>query len=237
MGICVAVLDDVGSEARELARMIEASTPHRDGLEVLTFLSPEALVAHLAAGNRLDVLFVDICLGPSNGVDLVGRLSAVGSMPQVVYASGFDEYHTRVYETRHASFLKKPIRQQDVDLALTQALRRLGEDDAAPLVLNHDHMTEVVHPRDILYVESDRRHVIVHTKTGSCRSYGKLSDILDCLPPHIVRCHQSYLVNLDAVERLGSDSATLVTGDVVPVSRRWRTAVREALFARIREGR
>lgn len=236
MGYTAAVLDDVEVEARELAAMVEAS-PRWEGSDVRTFFSPADLVASVAAGDVPDVLFVDICLGQANGVDLVSRLFSMGATSQVVYVSGHDEYHTRVYATDHASFLKKPFRQEDVDLALDQALSRLDDAGTAPLVLSHGHETEVVYPRDILYVESDRRQVIVHTRTGEHRSYGKLSDVLDRLPAHIVRCHQSYIVNLDFVERLGTESIALVTGQTIPVSRRWRASVREALFARIRGGR
>ena len=154
---------------------------------------------------------------------------------QVVYVSGFDDYHTRVYETPHASFVKKPVRQEDVSLALEQALERLRAT-AAPLVLRHDRTTDIVRPEDILYVESDRRSVIVHTRTATLRAYGKLSGVLDQLPGNFVRCHQSYLVNLDEVARLGADAVALSSGETIPVSRRWRPSVREALFGRIREG-
>lgn len=236
MSLVVAVVDDVEQEARALAEMIRTS-PQLEGREVVELISEDDLNDYAASGKPLDLLFVDVCLGKKNGIELVEHLQAAGRDAQVVYVSGYDEAHTRVYATPHASFVHKPLRQEDVDLALGQALARREAAAADPLVLRHDHVVDVVRPRDVVYVESDRRHVVIHSRDATHRVYGKLSVLLDGLPGYFVRCHQSYAINLDYVERLSAEAVLLATGESIPVSRRWRTAVREALFSRVREGR
>lgn len=236
MSLVVVVVDDVAREARALAEMIRTS-PQFDGAEVVELTTASDLRSYLTSGKPLDVLFVDVCLGEKNGIELVERLQAAGRGAQVVYVSGHDEFHTRVYATPHVSFVRKPLRQEDVDLALDQVLARREAASAEPLVLRHDHVVDVVQPQDVVYVESDRRHVVIHTRSATHRVYGKLSALLGDLPGYFVRCHQSYAINLDYVERLSAESVLLVTGESIPVSRRWRTAVREALFSRVREGR
>ncbi len=233
MGCGILIVDDVEDEALELAELVRRAPVAHDAA-IRTLFSADGLKAQLGSGQAPDVLFIDIALDEDDGIDLVRQLG-LGVRTQVVYVSGFDDYHTRVYETPHASFVKKPVRQEDVSLALEQALERLRAT-ASPLVLRHDRTTDIVRPEDILYVESDRRSVIVHTSTATLRAYGKLSGVLDQLPGNFVRCHQSYLVNLDEVARLGADAVTLSSGETIPVSRRWRASVREALFGRIREG-
>lgn len=235
MSVAIAVVDDVASEARQLADMVRRS-PSVESPDVVELLSSEQLYDYAATERQLDVLFVDVCLGQDSGIELVGRLQARGRVAQVVYVSGFDEAHTRVYQTPHASFVRKPLRQEDVDLALAQALARREAASPAPLMLRHDHVVDVVRPQDVLYVESDRRHVIIHTRTETHRVYGKLSELLASLPASFVRCHQSYAINLDFVDRLSAEFVTLTSGECIPVSRRWRASVREALFARVREG-
>ena len=234
MGCGILIVDDVRDEALELAALVRQAPAARDAT-ILTLFSAAEITAHLSTNQAPDVLFIDIALGEESGIDLVRQLG-LGARTQVVYVSGFDDYHTRVYETPHASFVKKPFRQEDVSLALEQAFERRRAAAPAPLVLRHDRTTDIVRPEDISYVESDRRSVIVHTRAVTLRAYGKLSDVLDQLPGNFVRCHQSYLVNLDEVARLGADSVRLSSGETIPVSRRWRASVREALFDRIREG-
>lgn len=234
MGCTIVIVDDVEAEALELERLLRR-TPDGAEAQISTFFPADALEEYLRDNPAPDVLFLDVVLDGENGIDLVGRLG-LDMRTQVVYVSGFDQFHTRAYATRHASFVKKPLDQGDVSLALAQALRRASALAAPPLMLRHDRVTDIVRPEEILYVESDRRNVIVHARTASHRAYAKLSDILGQLPPNFVRCHQSYAVNLDCVIRLGTDSVTLASGETVPVSRRWRSSVREALFDRIREG-
>ena len=236
MSFVAVVVDDVAREAHALAEMIRTS-PQFDGAEVVELTTASDLRSYLTSGRPLDVLFVDVCLGEKNGIELVERLQAAGRGAQVVYVSGYDEFHTRVYATPHASFVRKPLHQEDVELALGQALARREAATAEPLVLRHDHVVDVVRPQDIGYVESNRLPVLIHAGSATHRLYGKRSVLLDGLPGYFVRCHQSYAINLDYVERLSAESVLLATGESIPVSRRWRTAVREALFSRVREGR
>lgn len=235
MSLCVVVLDDVEDEALMLADMVR-NAYDEEGLVVHALGSIGELECYLSTNDSPDVLFIDIVLGTGNGIDLVGRLS-LSVRTQVIYVSGLDDFYTRVYDTPHASYVRKPLRSEDVRLALSQALERRRRMCAPPLVLHHDRVADVIRSEEIYYIESNLRNVIVHTDAGAHRAYGKLSDVLNQLPPSFVRCHQSYAINLDRVSRLGAETVTLSTGETVPVSRRWRASVREALFDRIREGR
>lgn len=236
MSLDVVIVDDVEREARELAAMI-AVAPLGRGLATRVCTSVPEFEELLHSGGGLpNIVFMDVRLDGESGIEAVERLLPPGCETQVVYVSGFEESHTRVYRTAHASFLRKPFRQEDVSLALEQVRARQAETGAQPVALRHDHVVDVVRPRDIAYAESDRRHVIVHARTGDLRVYGKLSQLEAELPAWFARCHQSYLINLDYVARLGSESVRLVTGVELPVSRRWRPAFKEALFSRVRRG-
>ncbi len=54
----------------------------------------------------------------------------------------------------------------------------------------------------ILYVESMGHQLCVKTWEEEIRSYGKLDDLLDRLPPYFLHCHKSYLINLNYVRQL-----------------------------------
>ena len=95
----------------------------------------------------------------------------------------------------------------------------------------------IVRPADILYLESSLHALHVHTAREVIETYGKLADALSLLPRRFVRTHQSFAVNLDAVRSLEQNAVTLISGASVPVSRRMRASVREALFDHIRTER
>ena len=67
---------------------------------------------------------------------------------------------------------------------------------------------------DILYAESDARVINVHLKDGnSILYYDKLDNFQElCGDARFVRCHKSYLVNLDHVHAIVNNDITMNTG-------------------------
>lgn len=234
----IAIVDDSREDAQILADML-SRVPETAHVEV-RMVQASALGYLVRAGDIPEILFIDIQLGEGDdarsGIELVERLQGDAPMMAVVYMSGYDRYHTRVYRTEHAAYLRKPFEQEDVAEAvrLVQAARSRVTD--RPLLIRVHGKEVVIAPRDISHIESHLRMVRVHAGEETVEAYGKLSDLESRLPPHFVRSHQSFLVNLDYVADLGTSEVHLTTGDTLPVSRRCRPALKEALFAHIRGG-
>lgn len=245
----IAIVDDRAEDAEALACMVRACRRSSEvcatGEGISTFAAVDALSARMDGGYAPDIVFVDIVLDPDaaqdgpapTGIDAVERLFGTGSAAQIVYVSGYDEFHTKVYRTRHAAYLSKPFSEEDVSLALDLALAARESALEKPLTLRVKGVERVVRPSDILYLESSLHALRVHTARGVVETYGKLVDALSQLPRRFVRTHQSFAVNLDAVRSLESTAVTLVSGESIPVSRRMRASVREALFEHIRAER
>lgn len=237
----VGIIDDTVDEARSLERIVrDFDVPQlTEAAKVILFPSLSIFGAYIAAERQLDALFVDISLSGESfkdvrdGIDLVQSYIPRSSHTQVIFMTGFDQFYTRVYEARHVSFVRKPFNTVDVNLALSQALEASRARTDAPLAICCNHAVVLIRPSEVSFIESDRRCAFIHEGARVHRVYRKLSDLLDELPAQFVRCHQSFLINLDFVEKLGTDSLLLSTGDTVPVSRRCRTQVRDALFERI----
>ena len=72
---------------------------------------------------------------------------------------------------------------------------------------------------DILYFESEKRTVILHTNQGKWTIYKKLDDVQSALPAFFLRCHQSYLVNMNEIKSMKALRLELNNGCLIPVSR------------------
>lgn len=246
----IAIVDDCIEDAEALASMVQAclhasSDTRLPDRTIRTFATVDALASWMNEGNSPDLAFIDIVLDPealhegtaSTGIDAVETLFGAGSSTQVIYVSGYDEFHTQVYRTRHAAYLAKPFAEKDVALAMGIALAARERSFEKPLSLRVKGVERIVCPADILYLESSLHALRVHTAREVIETYGKLADALSQLPQRFVRTHQSFVVNLDAVRSLEQNAVTLISGASVPVSRRMRASVREALFDHIRAER
>ena len=72
---------------------------------------------------------------------------------------------------------------------------------------------------DIIYFESEKRIVKLHTKSDVYIVYKKLDEIEEQMEKLFLRCHQSYLVNMREISTITSLQLDLLTGNALPVRR------------------
>lgn len=81
----------------------------------------------------------------------------------------------------------------------------------------------------ILYIESNRHKVIVHTIKQDYICYQKLNELEELLKKdNFVRCHQSFLVSLHRVTDFTLTTLTIANKEI-PISRRYQPVLQEAL--------
>ncbi len=74
------------------------------------------------------------------------------------------------------------------------------------------------------YIETDKRYLIFHCENREFRTFGKISDLSQKLPPNIFfRCNNSYIVNLQYISEIVPEgdryNIHLLSGEVIPLSR------------------
>ena len=84
-------------------------------------------------------------------------------------------------------------------------------------------------PENILYIESANRHTMIHTKDQTVESVENISALRKRCGDHMVRCHESFLVNPDFVQEIRRFEVSLTDGSVLPIPEKRYTAVRAQL--------
>ena len=92
-------------------------------------------------------------------------------------------------------------------------------------------MTRIAY-RDILYIESSNSKCMIHTVSGRVHTaYKTLNTIEKELNDScFLRCHQSFLVNMDHVRQIGKEFL-LSNGETIPIRQRGVKPVRQAYMA------
>ena len=85
--------------------------------------------------------------------------------------------------------------------------------------------------QSILCFESRAKRITVRLKREEYAYYDTLDHLQDTLPRAFLRCHRSYIVNIDRVRRLrlSDNTIELDDGTLVPVSRSYKSAIKEGL--------
>jgi DNA-binding LytR/AlgR family response regulator len=81
----------------------------------------------------------------------------------------------------------------------------------------------------ISYVEAREKKIFICTRSESFGFYDTVDHMLETLPDNFLRCHRSFIVNMDKVKKvhLSDNMIELDTGETVPLSRSCKKAVRE----------
>lgn len=213
----VAIVDDDQDQAAALAQQVKMSSYAQD-VDRIVLMAPNDLLANGLLG--IDILFIDVLLGAgaATGIDLVDALVPRGGSVQVIYVSDHLEYAPQAYRTEHTWFLAKPVEPDSLNAALARAIENLNCSQRKPILVRARGSLVQLVPQDIMYVESERRRAHIHLNGSEVVAYAKLSDLERALPPQFIRCHKSFLVNMDYISQLRARDALLTTGEVLPVS-------------------
>lgn len=217
IGIC----DDEEASLDELRRLSTdyGRERHLD-LDIRCFSAGDELLAELKAGSSFDVLFLDIYLGEDDGIEIAKKIREFDKAACIVFATSSRDRALDSYSVRALQYLVKPIGPESLAQAMDQALAAYPPSLDKQVVIKNKQGNYRIFLGDIVYAESDARVITVHTRSrGPISFYEKLDNFeLQCGDRRFLRCHKSFLINLDYVHSITNNSALLETGAEIRIS-------------------
>lgn len=132
-----------------------------------------------------------------------------------------------------SGFLKKPFVPDSVAQVVMRALDGIDPTRCRHYTVRTARKDYDLFYDNLLYVESNRRIITIHTRQGftfSC--YQKLSELEEALGDRrFLRCHQSFLANMDHIINIIGHSFIMEGGDPVKIRQSGISKIKEAYFA------
>ncbi|MBE6598336.1 MAG: LytTR family transcriptional regulator [Ruminococcaceae bacterium] len=170
--------------------------------------SPDVLILTFPVLNMEKLDTVQELSDTLPGTDIV----LIGDNPSDVerlYAMGvFYFFYPRVSRDSFAFFEKK--------------LQKHRFSDAEKyFILENRQQTIKIAYSDILYVMSDKRKIVIYQPNGKTDSiYCRLDEFEGQLDDRFIRCHQSYLINVEYIRGIDVDGFIMIDDIFVPISRK-----------------
>ena len=197
--------------------------------EISVFYDSAPLLEASKKSNEFDIIFLDIKMKTINGVDCAKLLRENDVNSLIVFVTSSAEYVFSGYEVKAFRYILKTDLVNAFDRIFGECLTELKKNIDKVFPLKTTSVVKNIPLNDILYFESNKRVLIVHTKGEDHSFYGKLDDIEEGLQnDNFIRIHQSFLVNALKIKSVSKTEVTLKNGDVLPVSKSRATAVKEA---------
>lgn len=238
----ILIVDDEALARQRLQSMLESLLPTasfrhaKDGLEALSRISEKSP----------DLMLLDVQMPGIDGVDVARQISSE-SFP-IIFQTAYDKFAIDAFEVSACDYLLKPIAAERLSRALEKASDRI-------LAVQHlknlsQYCTGQGRPVRALSVSSSKESRMVHAADVACfvsknhytcltiegheftstLSLDRLEELLD--PQIFMRVHRNAIINFKffkALSRGETDQILLTNGDLVEVSRRRLSAVKERL--------
>lgn len=207
------------SVLRELACKFEVSR-YSDGRALLQALERQP--------DRFQLLLLDILMEPLDGVTLAKRLRQLGCSAGIVFVTSTAAFSLEGYSVYPAQYLVKPVTRQQLLEAISRDYRERYLPKHVMLPIKGGNA--VLPLNDILYLETINRLTLVHTSRECLESSDALKKLLLLLPQSLfVRCHKSYVVNLQKVARMNRSGVFVEDAGEIPVGRAYYDTAARAL--------
>ena len=226
MPLTVIIVDDEPLARQELKYLLESA----DGVDVVAQGSNGIEAVELVRAHKPDVVFLDVQMPGLDGFAVLKKLlDKKADLPQVVFATAFDQYAVRAFEVNAVDYLLKPFDRKRVLKTVEKVRARLADrtDSAgeakldALLQLVETRMQPakpstgkvivralgrllLVDQREICFasIESGAISVVTRGVEGqsNCRTLEELMDQLD--PEAFWRAHRSFVVNIQHIREV-----------------------------------
>lgn len=216
----IAIVEDEPVHSRLLQQYISAWAGTRGRVvHIFPYTNAESFLFSMEDGLP-DAVFADIQMPGMNGMEMIRKLrKRDGGLP-VVFTSGLSEYLQEGYEVQALHYLVKPISEEKVFDCMDRVCSRKNTREL--FAARTEEGMVRVDLREVNYCEAEGHYTrIVMADKTAVRVMKSISELDRELSGRVfVKCHRSYLCNLENVKQIVQDTVTFDNGESVPVSRR-----------------
>ncbi len=150
-----------------------------------------------------------------------------------LFGNKYDEYIEEIFGVNPIYLLVKPLNRKKFDKAMDFILAKMknvftkteyiehrenSEKEKTYIVISRRGEKKKIDCCDIYYIERNLRKTEIHCIQEVYECYEKLSSLKERLGENFVRCHNSFIVNLDYVESVKRTELTLKDGKRISIS-------------------
>lgn len=204
--------DDNESILNRLDSMLNTLFVKHDYEAQITFKSNNANdVLSYIQSNKVHVLILDIHLQSGiSGIELAEKVRKTNKSVYIIFTTGHLEYALLAYKVKTFDYIAKPFTIERIEETLVRLFADTPNDHPRYLSLNNKN---IIKQDDIQYIKKDGMKLIVYTDSNQYEAYTSFNKIEPCLAENFVRCHKSYIVNVDNIKDIEPISNTIKYDD------------------------
>ena len=232
----IAIVDDTVEVCYDIERQLgEIADKIDDKITAEHYYNGEALCKDMDSGRAYDLIFLDIEMAGTNGIQAARyiREELGNPLQQIVFISAKKQYSLELHSFHPLDFSIKPVRMESLEQVIREYLRISGKWNDLFFYKNGRNIGSV-RIRDIKYVTVTGRLIYLVMKNGeSIEFYGTLEKVYsEGLKKHgFLLIHKQFVVNPYYVMKYEYEQVIMDDGIKLPVGSSRRKEIREYQLA------
>jgi len=201
------------------AKIVLKTSNHK---ELLSFMS----------SNLVNVVVLDIEFKNSkiNGLNIAEEIRKINKDCYIIFITSHFEYVMEAYDYKTFAYLFKNSISVDT---LSDTLKRLFDDISgiSSKFIKIDGKGTFIDLNDVHFIEKNGMKLIYHTSHEVFETYNSFSKIIDLLPNNFVRCHKSFIANVNNIVHisLADSSITFKNDEVCYIGPKYKNSLMEVI--------
>lgn len=223
----IAICEDRPEDLAALRSLVaQYCADQRVEADIDCFARGDRLIEHYRPGSY-QMVFLDVMMPGITGMAAARAIREVDREVALIFVTVSPDFAAASYFLDAAFYLVKPITAENLAAAMKRC-RGLIMENAKAVEITQGRRTVKARLRDITYIDSHRNDCVIHTPHDELRVRAPLASLeekVGGLP--FLRCHQSFLVNLDWVEDMHGKGFLMGNGVVLPISKSYYSHCKE----------
>lgn len=218
--INICIVEDEAEQAKKLENYInQYGAGHNQSFSITHLLDGIDLVDDYK--SQFDIILLDIQMKHLDGMAAAEKIRKVDSDVIIIFITSTVQYAVQGYAVDALGYVLKPVPYTQFEQLFDKAIQRVESKQ------HHVYIRVAVDDRQIkldcntiIFIESQRNNVIIHTEDNDFTTAGPLKKFEEMLMEHgFSKCHNAYLINLSFVEGVQKEEVILPHRITLPISR------------------
>lgn len=195
-----------------LSKMLESIfIKHNFDAEIIfSSTVPENILDFIKENNNVHVLFLDIDLkSKMSGLDLASQIRKVNKQVYIIFTSAHLEYVLIAYQYKTFDFIPKPITIERLEETFLRIIDDIETDYSVNNFIRIDNRNTIINEDSIYFIKKNGMKLVFYTDNRIYETYSSFSKIEEILPSNFVRCHKSYIVNINKIHDISLNNNSI----------------------------
>lgn len=192
-------------------------------MKISKFVKADDLDFHIKHRNGFHIIILDIYMPNMTGIDLAYSIRERKDQCEIIFLTNSPNHAIEAFTLNAAHYLLKPYTRDQFKIALSKAFSQIEKQKKAQITLKSSNSIQKIFLKDFIYSETEEHLQNIHLEDGrylktritSIELFEKLSQ-----DKRFYKCGSTYIINLEKVKEITSQTIFLDNGEQIPMQRR-----------------